>query len=157
MRCPSCNAEMTRRLGDHHYTESGLDNVFLHQVEIFDCPCGEQVVGIPNLPRLHDLIAKTILGKKALLTGQEIKFLRKNMGLTALALAKLLGVNNATISRWEHDEHPIQEPTDRLLRLVYALNKGISAGDLMRDFPEIQAQQTAPAQIDLTSENWQAA
>lgn len=157
MRCPSCNAELTPKLGDHHYTESGLDNVYLHRVEIFECTCGELVVSIPNLPALHDLIARNLLSKKSLLSGKEIRFLRKNLGLTALALAKVLGVNNATVSRWEHDEHPIQEPTDRLLRLVYALHKGIPAQDLLRDFPEIQGQPSAPAKIDLYSENWHAA
>jgi putative zinc finger/helix-turn-helix YgiT family protein len=87
--------------GQHYYKESGLDNVYLVGVEICECSCGEKVVSIPAITELHSKLALELLKKKSLLAGKEIRFLRKNMGLTAKKLGEIMGVNNATISRWE--------------------------------------------------------
>lgn len=40
-------------------------------------------------------------------------------------LARRLGVTIETVSRWEHDAHPIRGPAERLLRLLVALKLGI--------------------------------
>jgi putative zinc finger/helix-turn-helix YgiT family protein len=125
MRCSNCKEEMIKEFGSHQYKESGLDNVFLDGVLIYKCSCGEKMIGIPHMPELHNLIGLSLLKKKSLLDGKEIRFLRKNMGLTGIRLAKLLGVDNATISRWEKGKHPITNAHDRTLRLVYSIIKGI--------------------------------
>ncbi len=154
MRCHACGAEMTCRLGEHHYTESGLDSVFLADVELWECLCGEKAVGIPALPELHRVIGEALARKPALLTGPEIRFLRKNLGLASKDFADLLGVDKATVSRWENGKQVPDRPTDRFIRLVYAAHKGISLEWLMAQFPEISGEQEPSLPLRVPRSFW---
>ena len=69
--------------------------------------------------------------------GAEIRFLRKSLKLSGLELAKLIGVDNATLSRWEQGAKQISKQSDRLLRLIYAGQMGLASKSLIRNFPEI--------------------
>lgn len=126
MNCPSCNSKMVCKVGNHLYKESGLNNIVLNGIKIGKCSCGEKVVFIPAIPSLHKLIGAQLINKKSLLNGNEIRFLRKNMSLTAKKLSGYLGVDNATISRWENGKQPIAKSNDLLLRLVYSVIKDLS-------------------------------
>jgi len=158
MRCPNCNSEMSCEVGLHEYTESGLDNITLEGVEICTCSCGEKIVSIPHMPELHSLIGLSLLKKKSLLDGKEIRFLRKNMGLTGIKLAKLLGVDNATISRWEKGKHPITNAHDRTLRLVYSIIKGIKTEEIRHlledEFIKIQPNLTPSPVHKIPLDQW---
>lgn len=119
-RCHSCRKTMECHKKDYHYTESGLDNVFLKGINVFTCKCGEEILSIPAMPNLHNTIGKSLINKKEILSAKEIRYLRKNMGLTAQALSKMMGIDNATISRWEHNSQSISKSHDRFLRLIYS-------------------------------------
>lgn len=145
MKCPVCNSETVCARDTHHYTESGLDYVYLEGVDVCKCSCGEAIVSIPAMPQLHSVIALAIIKKKSLLIGQEIRFLRKNMGLTATKLSKIIGVDNATISRWENGSQTITKPHDHFIRLVYSNIKGIPEDEIkhliQEDFEGIEPKQ----------------
>jgi len=126
MECFICGQEMSCSIEMYHYKECGLDNVYLVNVEVCRCPgCNEKVVSIPALPALNTAIGEDLLQKESRLNGKEIRFLRKNMGMKSVDLQRYLGVDNATISRWESGKQKISLPNDRLLRVVYAHMKGI--------------------------------
>ncbi len=132
----------------HHYKECGLDTVYLENVEVCQCQrCNEQVVRIPEIPRLNLVIGESLLQKNSILDGKEIRFLRKNMGLKAIDLQNILGVNNATISRWERGKQKISPSHDRLLRVVYAHIKGVARNkitSMIKDkFARIQINESA--------------
>ncbi|MBI4800211.1 MAG: helix-turn-helix domain-containing protein [Desulfarculus sp.] len=154
MRCPSCSTEMTCRLGEHQYSESGLRGVYLSDVELWECPCGERAVGIPAVPELHRLLGQELVRKRSLLDGAEIRFLRKNLGLAAKDFADLLGVDKATVSRWENDKQGPDRSTDRLIRLVYGGHKGISLPWLMEQFADIAEQQTPAPPLRVPRSFW---
>ncbi len=154
MRCPNCNNEMSCKLGEYHYLESGLENVYLLGVELWSCPCGEEAVGIPNVPGLHEVIAHEIVHKKSFLSGPEIRFLRKAMGMAAKVFAELLGVDPATVSRWENEKQSPGGANDRLVRMIYAAHKGLSLEDLMADFPAIQPDGDLPLPFRIPRERW---
>jgi putative zinc finger/helix-turn-helix YgiT family protein len=120
MKCPSCQQIGQTHKGKYHYTESGLPNVWLLGVEIFECACGEKFAFIPCLDDLHKIIAIDLLEKEDQLSGLEIRFLRKHMGLRANDFAKQIGVSSVTVSRWEREETIPPEPIDRLIRFFYA-------------------------------------
>ncbi|MFI5330983.1 MAG: type II TA system antitoxin MqsA family protein [Desulfobaccales bacterium] len=120
INCPNCQELRQIHAGKYHYTESGLQNVWLVGVEIFECDCGEKFAILPCLEGLHKVIAKILLTKEDQLTGREIRFLRKHMGLKAKDFAKHIGVMNVTVSRWEREETIPPTPIDRLIRFFYA-------------------------------------
>ncbi len=119
MKCQSCEKETTRTKRDYHYTESGLTNVVLKGLDVYTCTCGEEMPEIPNIEGLHKTIAMALIHKKSLLAGQGIRFLRKAMELKAVELARLMGVDKVTISRWENNKAEISNANDHLLRMIY--------------------------------------
>ncbi len=131
MRCTVCGGELVHGEGSHHYTECGLDMVYLEGIDIAKCPqCREEFISLPRVPELHDLIGSTLIQKKTLLNGKEIRFFRKNLGLSSKKFAKYLSVSNSTLSRWENDKQDLTLAHDRLIRLVYASIKGLSVGKI---------------------------
>jgi putative transcriptional regulator len=129
LKCPSCREMRQTHEGEYHYTESGLPNIWLRGIEIFECDCGENLAFIPCIEELHKLIGKTLIVKEDQLSSSEIKFLRKHMMLKSKDFAKELGVQYVTVSRWENGDSQPTESVDRLIRLVYAIKMGLSKTD----------------------------
>src|SRR5919109_5024054 len=122
--CPNCGSrKVEKSTEDYPYKESGLDNVILGGIKVYRCKdCNEVMPEIPQIDTLHKLIALHIIKKNEPLTGKELKFLRKEMGLSSVELAKQFGVNKVTVSRWENDAEKIGPANDKLIRLRYYLN-----------------------------------
>jgi transcriptional regulator with XRE-family HTH domain len=54
----------------------------------------------------------------------EIRFLRRQLGLSGIDLATHLGATPESVSRWEHGRTPMGVTTDRLLRLMVVVAQG---------------------------------
>lgn len=52
------------------------------------------------------------------MTGEEVRRLRRQLGLTQAELAERVGVTANSVARWERDEMRVREPAARLLRLL---------------------------------------
>src|SRR5579862_980907 len=127
MNCPECGTKMKVEHEDHHYTESGLANVWLAGLEVRACPkCGETERVIPRLAQLHRLLAATVAEQPEKLTGAEIRYLRKSLGWSGEDFAATFGVRPETISRWENDKEPMGATAERLLRLAALREKPLS-------------------------------
>jgi len=50
--------------------------------------------------------------------GDELRRIRRRLGLTQAAMAERLAVTPNTVARWERNEVPIREPMARLIRLL---------------------------------------
>jgi DNA-binding transcriptional regulator YiaG len=109
---------MEGRRENYRYTECGLDSVTLVDVIVFHCKCGAIVPEIPAVARLHEAIAITLLRKDSLLSGEEIRFLRKMAEYSATKLAAVMGVTKEVMSRWENNKQNIGKESDRFLRFV---------------------------------------
>ncbi len=119
MKCDNCSNKMVSKIESYHYTESGLDNVYI-ETDVYRCKkCKEIIADIPAMDELNDIVGIAIVNKNTILTGKEIKFLRKQMLLKANELAAILGVTKQTVSRWENDKEKISKYTDRLIRMAY--------------------------------------
>lgn len=101
----------------YHYTESGLRNVWLANGYRVRSIGGEQAVAIHDADELHRTIGRA-LACKPRLTGSELRFLRKEMGLSQKRLAELLGSTEQTVSLWERGRR-IPNGYDRLIRVLY--------------------------------------
>lgn len=101
----------------YHYTESGLRNVYLQNgYTVRQTPYGE-TVSIADVPGLHRVIG-TALARKAHLTGTELRFLRKDLGLSQRTLGGLIGSSEQNVSLWERKGR-MPKAADRLVRLIY--------------------------------------
>jgi putative zinc finger/helix-turn-helix YgiT family protein len=153
INCPNCQKKGQTHKTRHHYTESGLQNVWLEGVEVFECDCGEKFVFIPCAQEFHKLIAKILLKQESQLSGREIRFLRKHMGMKSKDFANELGVRPVTISRWENGDYSPSKALDKFIRLFYAANMGLEdvAKELVKDiFPKLkQGQKESPINVPM--------
>jgi putative zinc finger/helix-turn-helix YgiT family protein len=119
-RCGECgNEQMVGMRENYNYTESGLRSVILKHILVFHCAkCGAIAARIPAMAMLHRAIALSLITKDSLLSGEEIRFLRKMTGLTGVELSSALGVHKATLSKWETDKRNITKNSDASLRLL---------------------------------------
>jgi len=123
MTCSMCeNKKVLKKTKiTHKYKECGLDNVTLIGVEYSRCEnCGEEYYGYGNLEQLNEVIASTLIRKREFLIGNEVRFLRKHLGYSGAMFAKIIGYDDATLSRLERGSQPITKAFDRLVRFTVA-------------------------------------
>lgn len=120
----------------YQYTESGLDNVLIHNMEVVVDDAGEEVYDLPNVVGLHKLIAHCIVTGPSGITPKELRFLRTEMGLTQGELAQLVKKEHLTIGRWERGERPIDANAEFVIRVLavekLGLDDGVSAEEMAR-------------------------
>jgi putative zinc finger/helix-turn-helix YgiT family protein len=120
MKCDQCKGETTIERRRHHYTECGLDNVYLDNIEVRVCPaCGHYSPRIPRINDLHAVIGQAVALQNVQLSGKEVRFLRQHLGLKAKEWANYLRVDTSTLSRWESGEQTIGMQSEALIRLLY--------------------------------------
>jgi len=103
----------------YHYTECGLNNIYLlNGYQFIKTPRGK-AVSINDIDGLHKAIGMFLVTNKKDLTGDELRFLRHEMLMSQNTLATLLGMSEQAIRRWENGKIAIPKPSESLLRLLY--------------------------------------
>ncbi|HMC32290.1 MAG TPA: hypothetical protein VKL99_15760 [Candidatus Angelobacter sp.] len=106
----------------YHFLDSGLPNVYLVGVKYWVCEkCGAQSAEIPAPEQLMNAIGESVVMKPGILTGREIRFLRKRAGKKAADFAALINKTPEHFSKLETGGLPLHGPTDKLIRLTYGL------------------------------------
>lgn len=101
----------------YHYTESGLDNVWLENgYTERKTPYGKGV-SIDDADGLHKVLVNAIVNKKGRITGKELRFLRIELGLSQDNLGKCLGSTDQSVSLWERTGK-VPATSDALVRLM---------------------------------------
>jgi DNA-binding transcriptional regulator YiaG len=107
----------------YHLTAVGLPNIWLlNGVTFEDDPDYGQLVTIQKLSGLHRAIGLRIIEKSELMSGPELRFLRKQLGLTQAALAHKVQLTDQTIANYEKGVTEISGPADALLKLTYMIS-----------------------------------
>lgn len=105
----------------YHYTESGLDNIWLvNGYKIHKTQYGKGV-SIENADELHRAIGHSIANGLAKIKPEEFRFLRVELGLSQRDLGALMGVDQQSIARWEKGQTKdgVPGPAEKLIRLLY--------------------------------------
>jgi DNA-binding transcriptional regulator YiaG len=116
----------------YKYTECGLSSVEILNVTVYSCAaCGTKVPEMPAIEQLHLIIAIELLTKDSLLSGEEIRFLRKMAGLTQVELAAILKITPTRPSKWEKGIEPIGDANDLVLRsfLLFGIQQRFWTGE----------------------------
>jgi transcriptional regulator with XRE-family HTH domain len=72
---------------------------------------------VPDVPGLEAAMAVARISDELKLSGQDIRFLRRAIGVKAVDLAGFLDVTPETVSRWENGKELISTNADRVLRM----------------------------------------
>jgi transcriptional regulator with XRE-family HTH domain len=122
--CHNCGSPVLQRVATlqepYHYDLSGLRDGYLAGITIEECPkCKIQSPIIPRIAELHAVIAKSLVDKSTLLTGAELRFLRKWAGFPAKQFAALLWIDASHLSRVENGKtRHLGAPVDKLARAM---------------------------------------
>lgn len=151
-------------MSKYHYTESGLNNIYLvNGFEIIKTGDGSEEIFIHDIHGLHKTIGKTLIFKKGLLAGDEIKFIRTTLDLSQTSLGRLLGLDYQTILGWEKSKFPISKTADHFLRIIFFsyLNKedNCAVYDKINEIADIDATEAATNRIELqeVDDEWKLA
>lgn len=141
----------------YQYRECGLDNVYLLNGFTVKQTKDGKTVTIHDMDGLHRVIGSYLVRERKTLSGREIRFLRHELGLSQKTLGKWLGKSGQTIARWEKGQGNVDEPADRLLRLLYELHRGGSRSvkKLLRQLVEMDNYVDASVQFEETGKGWQ--
>lgn len=117
--CSNCGAAVkSRPINNADLLTLGVPVLIKHGISNIYCPkCKLSEMSVPDMAGLVAAAALALASAPYKLNAQEIKFLRKSIGLPAKALAESLDVAPETISRWENDKQVIGDAQERLLRL----------------------------------------
>lgn len=141
----------------YHYTDSGLDNVYLENgYTIHKTPYGDGV-SIQNTEGLHRAIGKSIISRSVRMNGAELRFLRLEMELTQKCLAERIDADEQALRRWESKrKNPIQGPADRLLRAIYGehINGDGSVRRMIQRLAELDTVERTFIWLKETKEGW---
>jgi putative zinc finger/helix-turn-helix YgiT family protein len=108
----------------YRYEWSGLSHVRLVGIPVHECPnCGSIHPVIPHIDDLHHAISGVLVAKPGILTGREIRFLRKHAGFSSRDFAELLRVSNVHLSRVENEHRPVSRQIDKLARVLVAASQ----------------------------------
>jgi putative transcriptional regulator len=141
----------------YHYTECGLDDIYLLSGYSIEQTSYGEGVSISHVDELHDQIGYFLITEKKVLSGKELRFLRKEMDLTQAELGILVGLSDQQVARWEKEQCGIPNAADYLLRHFYLkhINKEYDLRDLIEALKKMDAQR--PNQLCLfedTEEGW---
>lgn len=119
IKCSNCGSDARSTRGDYQFTESGLPDLLLPDIELLKCSrCANVDPVLNGVEEIMHLAALAVLRKPYRLDGAELRFLRKHVDLTQEAFAKLLGVDKTTLSKWENNDDPIGFQSDLWARAV---------------------------------------
>ena len=106
-----------------HYAMCGVPNVYLlNGVEVFEDDGYGPSFQIRDIDGLHNAIAAAIVECPRTVTGAEVRFLRKRMGLTQAELARRVRSSTQNVANYEKGATGIPGPFDLMLRTVYMLH-----------------------------------
>jgi putative transcriptional regulator len=106
----------------YHYVDTGLPNVYLAGIKYRKCKaCGMQSADIPAVKHLMIALGRAVVEKNASLSGAEIRFLRKRLAKKASEFARVIGVTDEEISRWENGHFQPSRSADKLIRVYYCV------------------------------------
>lgn len=101
----------------YHYTESGLDNVWLENGYTKRRTPYGVATAVQDVDGLYKVIGRT-LALKGHLTGAEFRFLRKRLGLSQARFAALIGKTEQAVALWERKGN-VPETDSRMLCAIY--------------------------------------
>lgn len=142
-----------------HYKMSGLDNVWLmngfHEEQT---PYGRGI-RVEDVDGLHRVLAHVIVSDKAVMRGAELRFVRKQLGLSQNGLSRLLGCSDQRVARWEKGQTQIDPSAERLIRMIVRewLGEDCALMAALNDLAELDEAMHGGRRLEWRNSGWQQA
>jgi transcriptional regulator with XRE-family HTH domain len=144
-------------MADHHYTECGLQNVYIRGINKMIDDDGDEVVLVSAINNLHKVIAEGIVRHRKGMNGSELRFLRSEMGYTQSEIASFVHRDKQTIGRWERSEKEIDSVAEALIRKMaienLALNVNLGMEQLSRN--SVPTAEVQPININAVDDGYE--
>lgn len=141
----------------YHYTESGLDNIYLiNGFEERPTPYGKATM-FEDLDGLHKAIGRWLVCVPKPLNGAEFRFLRHELDLPQKKLAQMMGKQELTVGRWERSRDKAVDPiADRMIRIIYSefIGGSKTVKDLIEALIELDELETAECRLEEKGGRW---
>ncbi len=120
--CPECGrgTVQTRRILNYKTKIKGYPFV-VDEALIGECDqCGARSFAPQETKRWEELFTNSLEARQAFLSPEEIKELRKSLGLSMEDFARLIGATRQSISMWEKEDRPSPplRTADLLMKIV---------------------------------------
>jgi putative transcriptional regulator len=141
-----------------HYTDCGLDNVYLENgFHRHKNAHGEEGISIEDIDGLHQAIGRDLVESPSELTGAEFRFLRLELDLSQRRLADLINADEQAVRRWEKARtKPVKGSAERMTRVLYkaCLNGNGDIKGLIERLAELDAQPSRRLVLRETKCGW---
>lgn len=116
---------------------------------------GDEIITIPAVNELHRIIALGIVSHEYGISGDELRFLRTEMGYTQAELAELVHHDKQSIGRWERGEYDMDSSAEAIIRrlAIEKLSLNIDSGIDELSRRSIPTAQTQHINIRKTNDN----
>lgn len=131
--CPICGmGKLTQKVSDEVFEYKGK-SVTVHRYVTYACDvCGEAIVDNASLKKSGKILKYFQRKVDGFLSGEEIKRIRKKLGLTQEEISKILGGGLKSFARYESGEVCQSRAMDNLLRILDTYPNVINV--ISRDF-----------------------
>jgi len=134
--CPACGRQPLERRYIHDEFDYGPEaeriRVVAEAVPVLTCPACEEIFYGPEAEQAHHRAICKALG---LLTPEQIRGVRKRLGLNQEDFARLTGIGVATLSRWEKGRLMQTRSLDGYLQVLDAIPAAIRVLETLRGHP----------------------
>lgn len=145
--CEKCGGKtVEEKLEEYKEDLLGIPVILRNSVIAEVCQdCGE--VGEFTIPDFDGLIAAVAVSRIKVpikLNGDDIRFLRKALGVNGTEFGQLLDVAKETVSRWENNKDTIGPTSEKLLRTLVGITMSESAPAVDFDPKEVLSMKVKP-------------
>lgn len=142
----------------YHYTESGLDNIWLvNGVTSHKTVYGDGV-SFKDIDGLHKAISFDLVHHKPRLSGKEFRFIRTELDMSQHRLGEWIGTTDQAVARWEKGKTKVPKWADRLIRAIYRerVEGSANIADIINRMNELDQKEWEERRFEL-DHNWKQA
>jgi len=141
----------------YHYTESGLQNVWLNNGFRIRKTSGGDAVAISNADGLHQAIGRHIAAK-GYMTGKEFRFLRKELDLSQNRFANWIGLSEDMVSKWERLGR-VPKSACRFIQAIYLekIDGNVKITEMVERLANLDREQESKLVFEDTDDGWREA
>jgi putative transcriptional regulator len=141
----------------YHYTESGLQNVYLSNGYKTRKTEGGLAVAIADVQGLHEVIGRHIAARGHM-TGAEFRFLRKELDLSQTRFAHWIGASEESVSLWERRGR-VPKSACRFMQAIYLekVDGNVKITALVERLANLDREQSERLVFEDTQTGWREA